>query len=79
MTKFIDNKKNSKNKVTVFEKLITSKGEAVAHGIPRPTDFEVVEFIGCDLKYGDVFKAHRHSDRPNDFTILFGKKGDEFK
>ena len=34
-------------------------------------DYEVVEHIGFDQNYGDVFKAYTKRENKNFFTILF--------
>ena len=37
-----------------------------------------IAFLGHDKNYGDVFKLW-DNDRPDDFVICFGTKGDEFE
>lgn len=42
-----------------------------------PSDWEYVLFIGHDTQYGDVFKVWNNDEEDN-FTLMFGEKGDEF-
>ena len=78
-TKFITLGKTSKIfKETIFTHYIIS-GLTVCEG-PTCTvnNFENVLHIGYDKRYGDVFKCWDNDDIPNNFTIYFGTKGDEF-
>ena len=75
MTNFIDN--TTRNKVvekTVFTKVINTS--SVEKPTRQPNSYKNVEFIGNDNFYGDVFKAW--DSEPCEFTLYFGKKGDEF-
>ena len=74
MTQFID--KIGETKVyrkTVFKNFVRDD-YLICKSSKSPEDFQIVEYIGYDYDYGDVFKAIR-GDR---FTIYFGYKGDEF-
>ena len=74
MTQFID--KSGETKVyrkTVFKKFVGSD-YSIRESSCSPEDFPIVEYIGYDNDYGDVFKAIIG----NRFTIYFGNKGDEF-
>ena len=80
MTKFIDKTKESlvKNEVkeTKFLKSLEYDFSVADSNDSNPGEYNTVEFIGNDSAYGDVFKAY-DSD-PNEFTLFFGIKGDEF-
>lgn len=80
MTKFIDKTKDNSVKTpkqTVFKKYLAEDMVVKDNTEGTPVrEWEVIEFIGRDRTYGDVFKAYI-SD-PNDFVLFFGEKGDEF-
>ena len=75
MTQFIDKTKTETkgSRKTVFKKFVGSD-YLIRESSYTPEDFPIVEYIGYDPYYGDVFKAIRG----NRFTIYFGYKGDEF-
>ena len=75
MTQFIDKTKTAPKdtKRTVFKKFVGSD-YSILESSSIPEDFPIVEYIGYDPYYGDVFKAIRGYR----FTIYFGEKGDEF-
>ena len=58
---------------TDFKKLVRDD-YSICKSSKNPEDFQIVEYIGYDNDYGDVFKAIIG----NRFTIYFGNKGDEF-
>ena len=80
MTKFIDKTKESlvKNEIkeTKFLKMLEFDFSVASADHNDLIEYYIIEFIGHDIDYGDVFKAY-DSD-PNEFTLFFGVKGDEF-
>ena len=80
MTKFVNLggiPKVIEKKKTVFNGFIDADKVYNFDNTPKPTDYDVVVFIGHDSTYGDVFKAY--NDNPYNFTLFFGIKGDEFE
>lgn len=78
MTKFIDKTKNKtvKNE-TIFTHVVKIDSIYELDDCDdSPDEYDIVEFIGNDEGYGDVFKC-RDLDDPG-FTLFFGKKGNEF-
>lgn len=76
MTKFIDrNKVNKKVKPTIFTRCINERFNVIETNT-NGNDFDYVEFIGRDLRYGDTFKAWNNGAETN-FTLYFGIKGEE--
>ena len=74
MTQFIDKSVETKvYRKTVFKKFVRDD-YLICKSSKNPEDFQIVEYIGYDDDYGDVFKAIIG----NRFTIYFGNKGDEF-
>ena len=63
-------------KETVFTKIINSNISIEKATTIKPTDFLNILHIGADRCYGDVFMAW--DDDKENFTLLFGEKGDEF-
>ena len=63
-------------KETVFTHFVNSEMEIKSTPNYQTADFENVLHIGCNKRYGDVFKCW--ISNPNDFIIYFGTKGDEF-
>ena len=75
MTQFIDKSGETKiSRPTVFNKCIPCDGE-IRMAVSNPSNFSVVEYLGNDAKYGDVFKAY---DNKNSFSLFIGVKGTEF-
>jgi hypothetical protein len=70
------NSEKQEPKKTVFEKQVNGC-LAIDNALWRPDEFKNVLYLGNDKYYGDVFKAW--NDNKNDFFILFGTAGDEFK
>lgn len=62
-------------KETVFKKVVIYDGKTQESLIPAD-EWDNVMFIGHDRFYGDVFKTW--DEGSDDFTLYFGKKGDEF-
>ena len=76
MTKFIDKSGKVKEvKKTVFTECLLRDFALNRDSLAQPEEWDNVEYLGTDSKYGDVFKAW--DDDPNDFTLYFGTKGDE--
>lgn len=75
MTQFINKSGEERLSIrkTRFKKFVATHYE-IFESSCDPSDFEVVEYIGWDSDYGDVFKATKKGR----FTIYFGEKGDEF-
>ena len=71
------NNLTSYKKETAFLKVVTNTGSSMSTD-QRPCDFEIIEYLGKDSGYGDVFKAYKNKNDPDHFTIFLGKKGDEF-
>ena len=80
MTKFIDKTKESlvKNEIkeTKFLKMLEFDFSVASAVHNDPKGYDLIEFIGHDIGYGDVFKAY--GSNANEFTLFFGVKGDEF-
>ena len=75
MTQFIDKSGETKiSRPTVFHKFIPCDGE-IGSAFINPSNFSVVEYLGNDTEYGDVFKAY---DDKNSFYLFMGVKGTEF-
>ncbi len=76
MTKFstLDNKKKEVKK-TVFKITLGTDLQGLKTEL-TPYDYKNVLHLGYDIYYKDVFKCWNND--PNDFTIYFGEKGDEF-
>ena len=75
MTQFIDKSGETKiSRPTVFNKFIPCDGE-ISRAVSNPSNFSVVEYLGNDTEYGDVFKAY---DNKNSFSLFIGVKGTEF-
>ena len=75
MTQFIDKSGETKKSIpTVFNKCIPCDGE-ISRAVSNPSNFRVVEYLGNDTEYGDVFKAY---DNKNSFSLFMGVKGTEF-
>ena len=81
MTKFIDRTEKCNNpKKTTFKKYLSSGFEVVdVDCIFHSTEnYDIIEYLGTDNSYGDVFKAYHDENDENNFTLFFGVKGDEF-
>ena len=78
MTKFIDRTKEVPvpQKETRFDWALDRDLSRNKAGM-QPSHFDYVEFVGHDVYYGDVFKAWDDGEE-NNFTLIFGEKGDEF-
>lgn len=76
MTKFTTIEKKVKERKTIFKKFVSSDFK-ISTTNDKPTDFDNVLHIGNDECYGDVFKTWDNGAE-NDFTIYFGKAGNEF-
>ena len=75
MTQFIDKSGGTKiSRPTVFNKFIPCEGK-ISRAVSNPSNFSVVEYLGNDTEYGDVFKAY---DNKNSFSLFIGVKGTEF-
>ena len=78
MTKFIDRTKQKDCfKKTIFKKVLESD-LSCSDTNDSVDDYELVEFIGHDVAYRDIFKAFPSESVKNNFTLFFGVKGDEF-
>ena len=64
-------------KKTVFNKIVTYNLKIEDIEITTPDDYLNVLHLGYDGEYGDVFKCW--SEDENDFSIIFGEKGNEFE
>lgn len=66
-------KKETKFHKFVNENIIVSDSISAT-----PQDYDRVILVGNDSYYGDVFICYNEKDT-DDFTIVFGEAGDEFK
>ncbi len=74
MTKFKNLKLTEGDRSTEFFEYLDAAKQIQTASVD-PEDFEEVIHIGYEPDYGDVFICTSNRER---FTILFGKKGDEF-
>lgn len=72
----LDKTQNPEGKRTVFENIVEVDSATNVDGLDTD-DYDNVLFLGHDQQYGDVFKAWNDAE-PDDFTLFFGAKGDEF-
>jgi len=77
MTKFtsICSNESEKKVKTVFERIVYKDATTDRFNELAPKDFTDVMFLGHDTSYGDVFKIWNKD--PENFIIVFGKKGNE--
>ena len=77
MTKFISiDKDTQEKKETVFTHSIQSTLKDIIEVNIKATEYKNVMHLGYDNIYKDVFKAW--DNNPNNFTLFFGTKGNEF-
>jgi len=77
MTNYLTMEKCQKkaSKKTVFKKAVDN--DKIINTRVSPEDWENVQFLYHDIQYGDVFLAWDYD--PEERTIYFGEKGDEFE
>lgn len=76
MTKFKDlTRISSSENPTKFNYYIDTDGQDFNDAVARPTDFDVVEYLGSDSIGNDIFRA---LDSNGAVYLYLGKKGCEF-